>query len=501
MTVPRLLASDLIALFQEAGILRAVQGRVPDSSFVSYTPDSRKLSDGDLFLAYKGVHFDAHALLPELLQAKSQCGFIVDQESSWSLLKEAPWACLVSDTREAWAWIAAHAHGRPERSLRLLGVTGTNGKTSTVWFLRQILAALGEKVLTLGTLGIYLGDEFFAGSHTTPDPDETFRYLALARDRGMGWAAMEVSSHALVQKRLSPLRFDAVAFTSFSRDHLDFHASMEEYFAAKWELIERYRKPLACAWLSERIDAFLPATLAPNLRRYSSQQVAADQGVSYQVHSMDLTSTDLSLHLGSQSWRGRLPFSGDFAVENFAVAWDSIRVLTGRSLEPENWTRIAPVPGRFEPVVAAAAHGFAVIVDYAHTPDALEKTLIKLRGLTQGHVWVVFGCGGDRDKGKRPLMGAAAELHADRLVLTSDNPRTEEPQAILQDIQAGLKHPERALVEVDRRRAIAHAVKAAKAGDAILIAGKGHEDYQILGTQKYPFDDRLVATEFLLALT
>ncbi len=493
-------SADLIGLLKEAGILVAVGGVASTADFTGYTTDSRKLADGELFLAYRGVQFDAHALLPKLLSETSRCGFILDDPQVWEAVKtKAPWACLVTDTREAWAWLASYRYGHPQRQLKLIGVTGTNGKTSTVWFVRQILRAMGQACLTLGTLGIYLGDSFYPASHTTPDPDDTFRYLAAAVRAGIRYAAMEVSSHALVQKRMRPLRFDAVAFTSFSRDHLDFHASMEEYFAAKWQLISAYRKPGAKAFLATNLRAHVAGLELPaDVLWYGADAEAVTADVQAEILGMRLDATQMSLQMGAQRWTGSLAFAGDFAVENFAAAWAMVKALSGHSLEPERWSELAPVPGRFEPVVEAFAHGFAVIVDYAHTPDALEKTLIKLKAMTQGKLWAVFGCGGDRDKGKRPLMGALAERYADVLVLTSDNPRTEDPQAILADIQAGLKHPERAYIQVDRREAMALALAQASAGDAVLIAGKGHEDYQIIGTVKHDFDDHKVAASLLL---
>lgn len=491
----------IVELLQKAGLLLEVKNRTPEHVFPAYSADSRRLGDEDLFIAYRGVQFDAHALLPQLEQSHPHIGLIIDEAGSWESARagDFPFVCLVSDSREAWALLAAYRWDYPQEHLKILGVTGTNGKTSTVWYIRQIFELLGESCLTIGTLGVYCGTEKFALQHTTPDPDELFHYLALARERGCRWVAMEVSSHAVVQKRLGPLRFDAVAFTSFSRDHLDFHATMEEYFAAKWDFIAHYRKPGGVAYLSSALGAWKPANAATSgCRSYGpAKSTSSADDLTYLISDMQLSHSAFSLHQGSKTWTGKLSFGGDFAVDNFVAAWALVKSVSGLILKPERWSAVKAVPGRFEPLESAFARGFAVIVDYAHTPDALEKTLMRLRSLTQGHLWLVFGCGGDRDKGKRPVMGRIAEEQADQVVLTSDNPRSEDPDAILKDIAAGMQHPEKAHAAVDRRQAIALALRAMQKGDTLLIAGKGHEDYQLIGTRRLTFSDLAVAAEIL----
>ncbi len=492
-------ARSIVDLLQKAGLLLDVRLTAPEHIFTSFSTDSRRLEPQSLFLAYSGVKFDAHAALSALQVSHPEAGVLIERAESWPDCQNFPFACLVTDTREAWALIASYRHDFPQDHLQLIGVTGTNGKTSTVWYIRQILEAQGLSCMTLGTLGVYLGKEKFPAQHTTPDPDDLFRYLALARDRGCKWVAMEVSSHAVVQKRLGPLRFDAVAFTSFSRDHLDFHPTMEDYFAAKWYFITHFRKPSGIAWLSTALGDWKPANAgALGCRSYGPMEVAhTPDDLSYTIEDMQLSHSDLILRKGNRSWKGRLPFGGDFAIDNFVAAWALVKSVTGLTLDPARWSQIEAVPGRFEPLKAAFAHGLAVVIDYAHTPDALEKTLAKLKDLTTGQLWVVFGCGGDRDKGKRPLMGRIAEQKADRIVLTSDNPRSENPLAIIQDIAGGLTQKEKAQIEVDRHKAIGLALEGAQKGDTILIAGKGHEDYQIIGQQRLDFDDKKVATAWL----
>jgi UDP-N-acetylmuramoyl-L-alanyl-D-glutamate--2,6-diaminopimelate ligase len=497
-------AKLIVDVLKKAGLLLDARVANPSTVFSAYTTDSRQIQPQGLFIAYQGVRFDSHTLLGELSRQFPDLGVILDRSAHWEECRSFSFACLVKDSREAWAYLAAYRWGQPQEQLQLIGVTGTNGKTSTVWYVRQILAALGESCMTLGTLGVYCGQEHLPTQHTTPDPDDLFSALALAVQRGIKWVAMEASSHAIVQKRLGPIRFDAVAFTSFSRDHLDFHGTMEAYFAAKWELITHYRKPGGAAWLSHALGAWKPANAgALGCRTYgpdgANEGEAGPWELVYTPQDLQLSHSDVCLHDGKQSLQGRLPFGGDFTVDNFVVAWALVRAVSGLSLAGDRWQQIAPVPGRFEPVSSAFGLGLAVIVDYAHTPDALEKTLMKLRELTKGQLWVVFGCGGDRDRGKRPLMGRVAEQWADRVIVTSDNPRTEMPEAIIDDIIGGLHRPERAERQADRRHAIGQAILRAVRGDSILIAGKGHEDYQIIGQERLPFDDHKVAEEWIVA--
>lgn len=499
MTAKIISFNDIVSCLQNAGLLLNQKGFVPQRDLSAYTTDTRKLENGDLFIAYKGVQFDAHSRVPALALQYRESVFIIEEPKCFDVMTADHCVLLVKDSREAWSYIAALRYGNPQDRLKLLAVTGTNGKTSTVWFVRQILMARNIPCMTLGTIGVYLGDEMLPASHTTPDPDDLFRSFALALERGITWVAMEVSSHAIVQRRLGPLKFDSVAFTSFSRDHLDFHATMKEYFAAKWELFTRYAKENAPAWVSTTVREHLPAKSAKVPFQFYGPTAAmgedAKNGYSYSISESRLNHSRLTLKSSRQSYDIDFDFGGDFVLDNFTAALalvdslDPINVIEG--------AKIKPVPGRFEPVSAASKLNFAVIVDYAHTPDALEKTLAKLKEMTTGQLWVVFGCGGDRDNGKRPLMGEIAERIADQIVVSSDNPRTESPGEIINQILKGMPQKKKIHVIEDRAAAIEFACLAAKAGDSILIAGKGHEDYQIVGKTKFPFDDRLVASEVL----
>lgn len=488
---------EVVQCLEQAGLLLAQKGTIPDREVPDYTTDTRKVEDGDLFIAYRGVRFDAHSRVPELARQFPETVFILEEARCFELLDESSTSLLVKDSREAWSYLAALRYGNPHEHLQMIGVTGTNGKTSTVWFIRQILKALGKPCMTLGTIGVFCGEEMLPATHTTPDPDELFKNFAVALQRGIEFVAMEVSSHAIVQRRIGPIRFDAVAFTSFSRDHLDFHATMKEYFAAKWELFTHYRKKNKPAYVSTTVREHVPARTKIKLKFYGPREhkTEADKGYFYSITESRLDHTHLDLDAEGTKLAWDFPFGGDFVMDNFTAA---LALVRGLGLKGKfSGEVIAPVPGRFEPVPAAAAQGFAVIVDYAHTPDALEKTLSKLRDMTKGNLWVVFGCGGDRDTGKRPLMGRIAEDRADIIVVTSDNPRTESPKHIIDEILLGMPRKKPIHVLENRKEAIRFACRSAKRGDSILIAGKGHEDYQIIGQTKYPFDDKTVAREIL----
>jgi len=501
MQTRTLIAQEIVQVLQSAGMLRAYHMQNAEQAFVSHTTDSRKVAEDILFIAYQGVSFDAHSAVSELQKKYRGLGFIVEKLEQFQAMQDASaFVCQVDDSREAWAWLAAHIYGNPHAKLRMIGITGTNGKTSTVWFIRQLLRTLSEPCLILGTLGVYCGEEKFPATHTTPDPDELFRQLALAVEKGVTWAAMEVSSHAVVQRRIGPLRFDAAAFTSFSRDHLDFHPTMEEYFQAKWRIFSHLLQPAAVVWISDSVESWLPDTaFTSGFHFYGPERqgrTLQSGDAKFHVSSMTLGATELTVQKAGQTWKGQLPFGADFAIANFTAALLLLDgLLPGRILASQ-WSAIAPVPGRFEPVAEAFAYGLSIIVDYAHTPDALEKTLHKLRELTKGRLWVVFGCGGDRDRGKRVLMGAVAEQEADAIIVTSDNPRSEDPEAILDEIVKGITKSNYQKI-LDREAAILYAIQQASPGDSILIAGKGHEDYQIIGKQKLAFDDRLVAARLL----
>jgi UDP-N-acetylmuramoyl-L-alanyl-D-glutamate--2,6-diaminopimelate ligase len=382
----------------------------------------------------------------------------------------------VADARAAMAPISAAFHGHPSRGLAVVGVTGTNGKTTTTHLLAAALEAGGRATEVIGTL---------SGARTTPESPDLQRRLASARDAGKVAAAMEVSSHALVLHRVDATWFSVAVFTNLSQDHLDFHGDMESYFQAKAALFDPARAAVGVVNADDQYGRrLLDAARLPTRPFTMADAVGVDVGPT--ASSFRFEGEPVRLRLG-----------GAFNVANALAAGTAARVLdVPAEAVAEGLSSVVAVPGRYESI--DAGQPFAVIVDYAHTPDGLEQLLSSVRAsLGRGRLIVVFGCGGDRDREKRPRMGEVATRLADRAVLTSDNPRGEDPLAIIADIEAGVTHRDRLLVEPDRRSAIALALADAAPGDAVVIAGKGHETTQVSADLVVPFDDRVVAREAL----
>jgi len=469
--------------------------------------DSRRVTAGTWFLAYRGEQVDSHRFLtPELLTQLA--GVIYEDPQLTKQLQSQKIPCIqVKDGRLAWAYAAAARYGHPENHLSLIGVTGTNGKTSTVWMIKGLLDLIGIPCLSLGTLGAFFPDETIEIGHTTPDPEQLFRLLAEAKQRGIFYVVMEVSSHAIAQQRLGPLRFNAAAFTSFSRDHLDFHQTMEQYFAEKWQFVNDYQRPKSTVALASHVldalkafgqgqeckeTAFIYGSKADLSSKHSNQKQ-----ISYRFLNRGLAEAQIEISDGFQVRTGLVKFVTEHGVENFLAALLLVEKVSRRIIDPSLWNKLQAVPGRLEAVTCHGQNEPIVFVDYAHTPDAIERTLQTLRSLVKGRLWIVFGCGGDRDPGKRPLMAKAAASIADGIVITSDNPRSENPAKIVKEIIAGLETRQADYINEDRRQAIHWVVQQALSSDVILIAGKGHETYQLIGDRSEPFDDREVAYDAL----
>jgi UDP-N-acetylmuramoyl-L-alanyl-D-glutamate--2,6-diaminopimelate ligase len=361
----------------------------------------------------------------------------------------------------------------------------------------HLAAAMGVPTVGIGTLGAYFGAEHVTTGHTTPDPDVLYALLAMARDRGFRAVAMEVSSHAIAMEKVAPLRFAAAAFTSFTRDHLDFHPTMEHYLETKMRLFGELARPGMKSAFAASVAAQLDPALVPGQATIYGDGAAAmakkleRAALAFERGAESFAGTELQL----ASQRGHVPYFATHALENFSAAWLLVSALAGHEAPASLWARLPPVPGRLEQIAVAGAP--AVVVDYAHTPDAVAKTLQVLRPMCRGRLAIVFGCGGDRDPGKRPQMGQLAERYADVVYVTSDNPRTESPETIAEDILRGLTAPARAVVDVNRASAIERAIWEAAPEDLVLVAGKGHETYQIIGRQVLPFDDREIARRVL----
>jgi UDP-N-acetylmuramoyl-L-alanyl-D-glutamate--2,6-diaminopimelate ligase len=474
--------------------------------------DSRAVAPGDLFVALRGANADGHDYLAQAA-ALGAVALLVESAPSGAL----PPAAVVADTRRALAPIAVRFFGDPASELTLVGVTGTNGKTSTTFLTESILSAAGLATGLIGTVEVRYAGERRRAINTTPESLELQRLLRDMRTQRVSAAVMEVSSHGLALGRVTGCRFDAAAITNLTQDHLDFHGNMDTYAEAKALLFRSHVKPGGAAVINlddPRADQFLAAAREGGARTLGVTRragVAAD--VCVEAAEVSLGGVQARLALPSGPLDLSLPLVGDFNVENLIVATG---IALGLGVSPADIARgvasCPQVPGRMERVATDAHAGPVVLVDYAHTPDAVEKVLRTVRTLTRGRLVAVFGCGGDRDRSKRPRMAEAVARFADRAVLTSDNPRTEDPRAILSEVEAGLGglprvDPSRFVdaergyaMLVDRREAIELAIGSAHAGDTVVIAGKGHEDYQIIGKEKLPFDDREEARRVLRRL-
>jgi UDP-N-acetylmuramoyl-L-alanyl-D-glutamate--2,6-diaminopimelate ligase len=459
--------------------------------------DNRAVEPGDLFFCVRGETADGHDFAPEAVAAGAEA-LVVERRLDVDVAQ-----AVVASPRAAMAPAAATFFGDPTAELRLAGVTGTNGKTTTAFLVRHLLESAGTRTGLLGTVKRVVGGVSEDVERTTPeaiDLQRTFRRMLDAGDRA---CAMEVSSHALALHRTDGVRFAVAAFTNLTQDHLDFHGTMEDYFGSKRRLFDSPHGPGAAVI---NVDDPYGARLARELGDGPPPITFSAEGADAAIRAEDVSFDSAGARFRCLAPEGavdvRLNLPGHFNVANALAALAIAREL-GVSLEA-GATAIAGaerVPGRMEPV--DEGQPFAVLVDYAHTPDSVENVLGAARRLTEGRLIAVLGAGGDRDRRKRPLMGAAAARLADVAIITSDNPRSEDPEAIIDEILAGTKGPEAAEIEaeVDRRAAIAKALARAGAGDAVVIAGKGHEQGQEFeGGRKIPFDDRQVAREELRTL-
>ena len=447
-------------------------GPVEEVEVTSVVHDSRRVEPGALFCCLPGRHSDGHDHAAEAV-ALGAVAVLCERT-----LEIPATQVLVADARVQMGRAAATFWGHPSLRLQVVGVTGTNGKTTTAWLLRAILEAAGRPTGLLGTL---------AGPLTTPESTDLQAILAEMADQGTVGVAMEVSSHALARARVEGVRFSVAVFTNLSRDHLDFHPSMEEYFAVKARLFEPERTAAAVVNVDDPHGRLLLEAARVPTRGFSLNDVS------------DLVA---GLHGATGTWRGRrlqLHLGGVANVANaLAAATAALELGLDEDAVVEGLAAARPVPGRYQTV--ERGQPFTAVVDYAHTPDALEQLLVAARTHSEGRVLVVFGCGGDRDREKRPLMGRVAATLADVVVVTSDNPRQEDAGSILDDVVAGASGRAEVHTEVDRRTAIAHALGRAQPGDVVLVAGKGHETSQIIGTRSVRFDDREVVSEELAAL-
>jgi UDP-N-acetylmuramoyl-L-alanyl-D-glutamate--2,6-diaminopimelate ligase len=486
MTAPAPVGLDRVSdVLRSANLLREVRSS-GDVWVRGVSQDSRAARPGDLFLAWGGTQTDAHDFVREAA-ARGAVAAVVER----ALDVELP-QLIVTDGRRAAALAADAVMGFPSRRLRAFGVTGTNGKTTTSLLIRHLM---GPDVPTavIGTLGLIEQQGIRPGSEqlTTPGPVQIAVWLRELADGGMSAVVIEASSHALDQHRLDAIGFEVVVFTNLSQDHLDYHVTLGEYFAAKLRLVD-----LAAARGTVVVNASDPAwsALDPKGRTLRSYAIEAEADVRASGVVLSATGASFALDVGGTSRRVRTPLLGRFNVEN-ALAAATAALAAGIPLD-DIVERLASAPqpcGRLEAVVTSP---FSVLIDFAHTPAGLENALAAVRQVTAGRLIVVFGAGGDRDRSKRRSMAEAVRRLADVIVLTSDNPRTEDPEQILDDLASGLEGADFFRV-ADRRDAIEWALQTARPGDTVVLAGKGHERYQIVGTTKHPFDERAVVAEWL----
>lgn len=458
--------------------------RVPDGAVTGLALDSRRVRAGDLFLAFPGTRLDGRAFIAEALErGAAAVAYEPDGFEYHGSVPGVPVAGLAQRASE----IGARFYGRAGEALYVIGVTGTNGKTSCVHFLAQCLERLGRAPRMIGTLGSGRVWQPDAGELTTPGPLDLQRLLRQFADQGATHVVMEVSSHALKQGRVAAVDFDAAVFTNLSRDHLDYHADVDDYAAAKKSLFERAALRFAVVNGDDPVGREIRALAAAPVVSFGERGEvrAADLRVGERGLSLRIDNPRRPLDV-SVALVGRINAANVLAVAG---------VLLEMGFEPADVEQalngLLPVPGRME-LFRSPDGGPTAVVDYAHTPDALARALQSVREHCRAELWCVFGCGGDRDRGKRPEMGRIAEQLADHVVVTNDNPRGEPPDAIAAEIVGGMSRAPQVIL--DRRRAIAAALDSAGAGDWVLVAGKGHETCQIIGDKATSFDDREVVS-------
>ena len=455
--------------------------------------DSRQVQPGDVFVAIKGAQADGHQFIDIAIE-KGAVAIVANAGSSHSALR-TPHSVFVTDSAEALGIMAANYYGRPSEQMQLVGVTGTNGKTTTVTLLHQLFSRLGYRCGLIGTVENRIGETVLSSTHTTPDAVRLQGLLRSMADAGCSHVFMEVSSHAVHQRRIAGAVFAGAAFTNLTHDHLDYHGSFAGYRDAKKKFFDDLTtNAFALTNVDDRNGEFLLQNTAADQYTYGLKKPA-----DYKTKILENSLNGLYLQLDGEAVHARL--IGEFNAYNLTATYAIARLLQASKLETLTaLSDLRGAEGRFESVVHPTKPSCIGIVDYAHTPDALEKVLETIQKLKKktSRVVTVVGCGGDRDKAKRPLMAQAAARWSDQVILTSDNPRTEEPAQILREMEAGLQGDDlrKSLTIESRDQAIKTAVRLAQAGDIVLVAGKGHEKYQDIQGVKHPFDDKEVLEKY-----
>lgn len=481
-----------------------------DNPVLGLSQDSRAIKSAYVFIALNGVQFDGHQFIGQAVQKGASAIFVNTDKSTYELVdtlqsptNEKIPVIAIPQLASQLGILAARFYQYPSQQLTLIGVTGTNGKTSCTHFIAKVLQQLSKPCGVIGTVGYGFPNQLKATTHTTPDSITLQQWLAELLDEGAQAVAMEVSSHALAQQRVQAAQFKIAILTNLTRDHLDYHGDMAVYAAAKQTLFQQPDLEYAIINADDAFGVALLSQLDPRLKTYiyTTQYLPTitQNYPSICASKIQLTEKGLQALLITPWGEGILhtQLLGRFNLSNLLAVVTTLGIL-GYALSDilAAVTQLQGVVGRME-LVSSRATQPSVVIDYAHTPDALEQVLLALREHNQGKLWCVFGCGGDRDRGKRPLMGQIAEQYADVVIVTNDNPRHEEPIHIVSEILAGFKHPDKAIVIHDRTHAIEHALQCANSNDMVLIAGKGHETYQQIGDGKLPFSDALVVKRWL----
>lgn len=462
------------------------EGNPQNIEVAGITSDSRKAGHGVVFVCLKGEKSDGHDFAAAA--SKSGCAAIIAERK---VDAEAP-QIIVRDTHEAYSLLCANFFGNPASKMKFIGVTGTNGKTTVTSIIKHILESCGHKTGLVGTICNMSGEKVLPAHYTTPEPYELQGLLSEMASDGCEYCVMEVSSHALAQKRVAGIKYIAGVFTNLTQDHLDFHKTMENYLKAKQKLFEV--SDLGIVNLDDPYADTILKEAPCKMLTYSAKSKTAD----FRAENIEFRPDGIDYYLeGKASGKITACLPGGFSVYNSLAALAcAISVGITEEAAQKALATFGGVKGRIE--VIPTGLDFTVIIDYAHTPDGLEKILRAVKEFARGRVVALFGCGGDRDKTKRPKMGAVAAKYADFLVVTSDNPRSEDPDAIIKDILFGLDGTEKPYkVITNRREAISFALKNAQKDDVIVLAGKGHEDYQILSTRRIHFDEHEITAEIL----
>lgn len=490
MTLGRILQGVHVSKMVQRGFGQAMQ--LQDIAVRAIQYDSRRVERNDVFVAIRGATVDGHKFIHDAV-GRGAVAVVLEEDAEFPdafFMHAGVTKIVVQDTRRVLATMARNFFGDPSRSLRLIGVTGTNGKTTTTHLIRSVLETSGERVGLIGTIGYHTGREEVEAIHTTPESVELNELLATMISGGCSSAVMEVSSHALSMRRVEGLEFAAAVFTNLTQDHLDFHGSMEGYFAAKQKLFDSL--PESSWAVSNADDPYGARMISSTAGKRLTFGIDREADVVATKISGGLIGTTMEVNFRGAEQQVTSALIGRFNAENILAAYAVCAGLGVESTQIAQGIRnLTAVRGRFEQVRSPA--GWMAVVDYAHTPDALEHCLKTIRELTSGsgnRVITIFGCGGNRDRTKRKVMGAVVARDSDIMIVTSDNPRNEDPATIIDEVLQGIPPGTSVRTEIDRRKAIEMGLALAQPGDVVLIAGKGHETYQIIGSRKEHFDDK-----------